>query len=432
MSRSAAAHLAPLVDQLLGPEPPLRLSFWDGSAIGPDDAAVRLAMTSPTALRRLRWAPGALGLSRAYVAGELRIEEGSVFDLLDLRTLILARDPDVSLELGAAGWRRLARAAVDLGLVGLPPAPPPEEAGLHGRLRSRGRDRAAIGHHYDVGNDFYRLVLGPSMTYSCAVFPDPGTTLEEAQDAKHELVCRKLGLGTGMRLLDVGCGWGGLAIHAATRHGARVLGITLSAQQAARARQRVEAAGVADRVEIRLLDYRDLRGVEQFDAIASVGMFEHVGPSGLASYTAVLKDLLRPEGRLLNHAISRTRGDDPLNPKSFVARYVFPDGELVEVGRVVSAMQDAGLECRDVESLREHYGRTLRAWVANLEERWEEAVALVGAARARIWLLYMAGSAIAFEGNRLNVHQVLLTRTTEEGTSGMPATRGAYGVLADR
>jgi cyclopropane-fatty-acyl-phospholipid synthase len=267
--------------------------------------------------------------------------------------------------------------------------------------------------------------LGPSLTYSCALFAEPTLTLEEAQAAKHELICAKLGLEPGMRLLDVGCGWGGMLLHAAEHHGVSAVGVTLSAPQAELARQRVSEAGLAGRVDVRLADYRDLEG-ESFDAISSIGMFEHVGLSQLQAYFDRLFGLLRPGGRLLNHGISRPHRERPVRPrKSFVYRYVFPDGELHEVGTVVSAAQRAGFEARHLESLREHYALTLRAWVRNLEQRWDEAVAAAGVARARIWRLYMAGSALGFEAGRIQVHQ-LLAVPAQDGQSGLPLQPGAW------
>ena len=260
------------------------------------------------------------------------------------------------------------------------------------------------------------------MTYSCAVFAKPTATLEEAQTSKHDLVARKLGLESGMRVLDVGCGWGGFLVHAASTYGVSGVGITLSEPQADVAEKRVAEAGLAGQVEIRVQDYRDVRD-GPFDAISSIGMFEHVGLARLNDYFASLQGLLASEGRLLNHAISRPPGPTGFNKKSFVSRYVFPDGELHEVGSVVSAMQTHGFEVRDVESLREHYALTLRAWVANLEDNFEEAVALVGQPRARIWRLYMAGSAVNFEDGGINVHQVLGVKPGPGGTSGMPPTR---------
>jgi cyclopropane-fatty-acyl-phospholipid synthase len=258
------------------------------------------------------------------------------------------------------------------------------------------------------------LVLGDTMTYSCAYYPSADASLDEAQAAKYDLICRKLGLSAGMRLLDVGCGWGGMVMHAAEHYGVQAVGVTISRAQADLAGKRVAEAGLADRIEIRLQDYRELGG-ERFNAISSIGMFEHVGLSQLTTYFAVLYGLLEPQGRLLNHAISRPPGPGGFAKNSFIARYVFPDGELHEVGKVVSGMQEEGFEVRDVESLREHYARTLRTWVSNLEHGWDEAVRNAGAARARIWRLYLAGSALGFG-----------IKTTSEGRSGMPATRESF------
>jgi cyclopropane-fatty-acyl-phospholipid synthase len=265
-------------------------------------------------------------------------------------------------------------------------------------------------------------VLGPSMTYSCAVWerPAPDVTLEDAQAEKVELVCHKLALEPGMRLLDVGCGWGGMVLHAAANHGVRAVGVTLSRRQAEWAEKAVAEAGLADRVEIRYQDYRDVRD-GPFDAISSIGMFEHVGLSQLGVYFGGLRRLLRPGGRLLNHGISRppNAGRTRFRPNGFIDRYVFPDGELHEVGSVVSTIQRSGLEVRHLESLREHYALTLRAWVRNLEASWDDAVAEVGSGRARVWRLYMAASALNFEAGRTQVHQVLAVRL-DGGRSGVP------------
>ena len=416
-----APSIGRVIESFLGPNPPLHLTCWDGSRWGDPSAALGVRLTSPVAVRRLLWDPDELGLGRAYVAGELEID-GSIFDLLNLRDQVASHDQDVALDLRGRERLQLLGLAARQRILGRRPAPPPEEVRLRGRLHSKRRDRSAISHHYDVGNDFYRLVLGPTMTYSCALFARPDVGLDEAQELKYEHVCRKLGLRPGDRLLDIGCGWGGMVLHAARHHGASAVGITLSVEQAELARRRVEEAGLADRVEIRVQDYRDVAD-DPFDAISSIGMFEHVGMNRVRDYFTQVRDLLRPEGRLLNHAISRTSGEGPLDPDSFVGRYVFPDGHLHEVGRTISALQDLGLECRDAESLREHYARTLRHWVRALEEHWDEAVRLVGAPRARVWRLYMAGSALGFEGHRLNIHQVLAVRTTSEGTSGLPPVR---------
>jgi cyclopropane-fatty-acyl-phospholipid synthase len=375
-----------------------------------------IVLRSPDALRRIVTAPGELGFARAYVAGDLDIE-GDLYEtlvLLEQRGALPRLVPE------------LLPVVRDLGIDALrPPPPPPEEVRLRGRRHSKSRDAAAIAHHYDVSNRFYQLVLGPSLTYSCAVFADPGATLEEAQEAKHELVARKLGLGEGTRLLDVGCGWGSMLVHAAVHHGISGVGITISRPQAELARERVRAAGVADQVEIRLADYRDVSD-GPYDAVSSIGMVEHVGHGQLGLYFARLHALLRPGGRLLNHGIGRPPRRRRLLPRrTFVNRYVFPDGELQEVGAVASRMQAAGLELRHLESLREHYALTLRNWVRNLESSWDEAVAEVGIARARIWRLYMAGSALGFEAGRLQVHQLLAVRP-DQGTSGMPLRPGAW------
>jgi cyclopropane-fatty-acyl-phospholipid synthase len=404
--------LAPLVDEVLGGDIPLAVEAYDGSRAGPDDAPTTLVVRSPDALRRILTAPGELGLARAYVAGDLDLD-GDIWELLALRD----RMPDVRLaprallrlvdELG--GWREVRRLA-----------PPKEEARLHGRRHSRARDAAAISHHYDVSNAFYRLVLGPSMTYSCAVFHDPTDSLEDAQANKYELICRKLGLEAGMRLLDVGCGWGGMAMHAAQHHGVRAVGVTLSTRQGELAAKRVAQAGLSGQVEIRVQDYREVDD-GPFDAISSIGMFEHVGEAKLGEYFTRLRRLLHPEGRLLNHGISHPPGLRARLPRrSFINRYVFPDGELHEVGRVVSLTQESGFEVRHLETLREHYGLTLRRWVDNLEASWDEAVDEVGEPRARVWRLYMAASATNFEAGRTQIHQILSTPTTDDGDSGMP------------
>jgi cyclopropane-fatty-acyl-phospholipid synthase len=379
------------------------------------------------------WAPGELGLGRAFVSGNVDLD-GNIFELLRALQSTAPRDARLGLD---AAWQAIG-AARQVGALGRRPEPPPEEARpRRGGLHTKSRDAAAISHHYDVGNDFYRLVLGPSMTYSCARFVAPDddgraganseVSLEDAQTAKHDLICRKLGLTEqrGMRLLDVGCGWGAMAMHAAATYGAQVVAVTISSEQAELARKRVAEAGLSDSVEIRLSDYRELRGAE-FDAISSIGMFEHVGSKRMAEYFDTLRALLRPEGRLLNHAISSS-GGSKMQPRSFIGRYVFPDGELLDVGEVVLAMQRAGFEVRDVEALREHYELTLRHWVANLEGAWDQAVSLVGEGRARIWRLYMAASALGFEDGGIGLHQVLGVVPDPQGHTGMPGTRRVWG-----
>lgn len=419
-SRAARA----LFEDLLGDDPPVHLQFPDGSTLGRTDAPMRIVIRSNDAFAHLLRAPGELGLARAYVSGALDVEG-------DLGTAIALQE---RIESGHLFSRHLVALARALGtdLVRNPPPRPPEEIdGGHRNpftRHTRDRDSSAISHHYDVSNDFYRLVLGPSMTYSCAVFSSDEDSLEQAQQNKYELVCRKLALAPGMRLLDVGCGWGGMVMHAARHHGVQAVGITISREQHDHARAAVAAAGLEHLVEIRLQDYRDISD-GPFDAISSIGMFEHVGMARREAYFRTLLSVLRPGGRLLNHQIGRPsvhnrrfgRDHTNVNPRGFVHRYVFPDGELLEVGDLVHSMQELGFEVRHVESLREHYARTLGHWVDNLEANWTSAASLVGEGRARVWKLYMAGSAALFTANGLQVHQILAVHLDPATTrSGMP------------
>jgi cyclopropane-fatty-acyl-phospholipid synthase len=410
--------VADLARVLVGGDPlPLGIRCWDGSEVPGPPGAPTLVVASPRAIRRIVYARDELGLARAYVSGELDIE-GDLFRVLELPDALPAR-PDLTLD--RASLRPLLSDLVRHGVLGLPLSPPAEEVRLRGLRHSLRRDRAAISHHYDVGNDFYAQLLGPTMVYSCAYFASPTTPLDEAQVAKLDLVCRKLDLQPGMRLLDVGCGWGSLVRHAAATYGVRAVGVTISPAQADLARRRIAEAGLDDRVEIRLQDYREVTD-GPFDAIASVGMAEHVGRAQFPAYASGLHALLAPGGRLLNHAIARgpdagTQRDDA---RSFVTRYVFPDGELQPLADHVAFLEQAGFEVRDVEGLREHYALTCRAWVANLESRWEEAVRDVPPARARVWRLYIAGSALAFERRRVGVNQILATRA---GTGAWPLRR---------
>ena len=415
-----AVALAPLLAHFFSGPPPVRFEFWDGTSLGPSHGDT-LQVRSPDAVQRLLWSPGELGLARAFVMGDLAFE-GDIFELL----AALHGASPARIHVGSRlPWQAL-QAARRLGVIGRPLPPPPEEAAPRGRLHSRGRDAQAVQHHYDVSNDFYAMVLGPAMTYSCARFAPGVETLAAAQESKHDLVCHKLGLAdrTEQRILDVGCGWGSFAIHAARHYGAQVVGVTLSPAQARWARDRIAAAGLEKQIEIRLQDYRDVRD-GTFDAIASVGMFEHVGSSKSAEYFSTMRRLLGPQGRLLNHAISSV-GGSRIGPRSFIGRYVFPDGELIDVGQVVLSMEEAGFEVRDVESLREHYAKTLRAWVANLQQHWDAAVADVGVRRARVWLLYMAASANGFDDGGISIHQVLGVVPGPDGRSGMPPTRSAW------
>ncbi len=417
-----ATIVEPLLEQVFDGGPPIRFVFWDGSTTGPQSTAECVVVHSVNALTRMLWSPNELGMARAFVVGEIDVD-GDLYVVLEA----LRRRTTVSTRLNARSLGGAFNAALRLGALGLPPRRPDEEVHLSGWRHSKQRDSAAIRHHYDVGEEFYRLVLGLAMTYSCARFDTAETSLEMAQRSKHDLTCRKLGLADrpNMRLLDVGCGWGSMAIHAAREYGAKTVAITLSPSQFSSAQRFAEEAGVGPKIEVRLQDYRDLRG-ETFDAISSIGMFEHVGSARMDEYFTKLSALLVPGGRMLNHAISKP-GGKRMKGASFINRYVFPDGELIDVADVVRAMERAGFEVRDVESLREHYTRTLRAWVANLEGSWDTAVKLAGEARARVWRLYMAASANAFEHGAIAVHQVLGVRPTADGASLMPRTRAGWG-----
>ncbi|MBO8188520.1 SAM-dependent methyltransferase [Streptomyces spirodelae] len=434
----AAQRIVALAEQLLGVPLPVRVRAWDNSEAGPPQAPV-LVVRSRRALRRVLWRPGELGLARAWVAGDLDVD-GDLYRALELMAgLIWERGegpgavPDNAEDSGG-GWVRgalsLARdpatraAAAELLRLagpGLPPPPPAEEARRRAGLRhTLGSDRKAISHHYDVGNDFYELVLGPSMVYSCAYW-QPDGTLEEAQHDKLDLICRKLALREGQRLLDVGGGWGSLVLHAAREYGVRAVAVTLSREQAAYGRKRIAEEGLTDRVEIRVQDYREIDD-GPYDAISSVGMAEHVGAARYREYADSLYALLKPGGRLLNHQIARRplADEEAYEVDPFIDAYVFPDGELAPIGRTVSLLERAGFEVRDVESLREHYALTLRAWVRNLESDFPRAARLTTPGRARVWRLYMAASALAFERNRIGVNQVLAVKTPESGASGLP------------
>jgi cyclopropane-fatty-acyl-phospholipid synthase len=407
-------QVAELISDVLGADVPIRVEAYDGSKAGPDSSEVALRVLGPRALARLVTAPGTLGLARAYVAGEIEVD-GEVYDVLNAMADLTLHD------LGRREQVRLARRLLPIWLRHRQP-PPELEYRPPGRLHSKARDRSAISHHYDVSNRFYEWVLGPSMAYTCAVFPRPDATLEEAQAAKHELVAQKLALKPGMRLLDVGCGWGGMVMHAAAEHGVKALGVTLSRNQADWAQAEIERRGLADLAEVRHLDYRDVPD-ERFDAISSIGLTEHIGKDQLPRYFAHLHGRLRPEGRLLNHCITQPNTPAKRRIDPFIGRYVFPDGQLEPVGHLISVMNDMGFEIRHEENLREHYALTLAGWCANLESHWDEAVAEVGIGRAKVWRLYMAASRLGFERDNIQLHQVLGVKLGDRGRSGF-ALRG--------
>jgi cyclopropane-fatty-acyl-phospholipid synthase len=379
------------------PDRPFRLTFWDGTELPPTNGGgPALHVRSPEALAHALRAPGQLGLGRAYVSGALEVEDIEA----TLELLETYRPPPIAKR---AQLRLAAAAARAVGPMRPPPIPA-SELRPQGRRHSPERDRRSVRHHYDVSNEFFAMFLDESMTYSCAFFSRDGSSLEAAQRAKLELVCTKLALQKGERVLDVGCGWGSFAIHAAREHGVSVTGITLSEPQAKLARERAAAAGVDDLVDIRVMDYRELAG-EQYDAIASIGMVEHVGANRIDEYARTLARLLRPGGRLLNHGIARLRLGEP-EAGPFSERYVFPDAAPLHLSRIQAAIEGAGLETHHVEGFREDYAETLRHWMRRLEDRIEEAEALVGAERIRVWRVYVRAARRGFETGFTSVYQV--------------------------
>jgi cyclopropane-fatty-acyl-phospholipid synthase len=385
------------------PERPFNVELWDGSRMpsttgdGPTFRA-----RSPAAVAHALRAPGQLGISRAYVSGELEVDD------LDAVVGLLNDWQPPPLERAARA--RLVLAAARASGLQLPPRAPAAELRPRGRRHSRERDARAVRHHYDLPAEFFALFLDASMTYSCARFTDGAATLEAAQEAKLELVCRKLALEPGQRVLDVGCGWGSFPIHAAARHGAQVLGVTLSQPQAALARRRVAEQGLTERVEIRVADYREL-DEEPFDAIASIGMVEHVGANQIDVYARRLAGLLRPGGRFLNHGIARVRHGDP-EAGAFTQRFVFPDGAPLHLSRVQSALERADLLVDHVEGFPEDYVKTLTHWTRRLEERLDDAVRIAGAERVRVWRLYMRAAREGFRSGFTSVYQVRGHRPT--------------------
>ena len=420
-----ATHVS-IADALTAVTPdglPFRFTAYDGSSAGPDDAAIGLHLANERGLSYVLTAPGDLGLARAYVTGDLEVSgvhPGDPYDVARLLDEVHFRRPTPAEALRIVrglGWSHLKP----------PPVPPQEHAPrwrrtVDGLRHSRHRDKVAIQHHYDVSNRFYELVLGPSMTYTCAVFPKADASLEEAQAEKYDLVARKLGLRPGMRLLDVGCGWGGMVRHAVREYGVTALGVTLSRQQAEWAQAMIEREGLTGTAEVRHSDYRDVNETG-FDAISSIGLTEHIGVRNYPAYFGFLLDHLKPEGRLLNHCITRPHNRHQ-GVGAFIDRYIFPDGELTGSGRIITEAQDAGFEVRHAENLREHYALTLAGWSRNLESNWQDAVDEVGLATAKVWGLYLAGCRAGFERNDVQLHQVLAVRLSDRlsgtASSGFP------------
>ncbi|MEN4448942.1 class I SAM-dependent methyltransferase [Mycobacterium sp. SM3041] len=409
--------LAEVLESFSSGRLPLKFEAYDGSSAGPEDAELGLSLLTPRGTTYLATAPGDLGLARAYVAGDLAalgVHPGDPYELLKaLADKVEFKRPPI---------RVLANIVRSIGFEHLLPiAPPPQEAlprwrrMAEGLRHSRIRDAEAIHHHYDVSNAFYERVLGPSMTYTCACYPRPDATLEEAQENKYRLVFDKLRLQPGDRLLDVGCGWGGMVRYAA-RHGVQATGVTLSAEQAGWAQRAIADEGLADLARVVHGDYRDVRE-GNFDAVSSIGLTEHIGVANYPAYFRFLRDRLRPGGLLLNHCITRPHNRAG-NIGGFIDRYVFPDGELTGSGRIIATAQDVGLEVLHEENLRPHYALTLRDWCANLVRNWDEAVAEVGLATAKVWGMYMAGSRVGFETNVVQLHQVLAVKLDEHGANG--------------
>ncbi|MFE3379012.1 class I SAM-dependent methyltransferase [Streptomyces anulatus] len=421
----AAQRVEPLIERFLGGPPPVRVRMWDGSETGPRDAPT-VHVRTRRALRRLLWEPGELGLAEAYITGDIDLDTDLGDGLRAMRRA--ARDRGLTPpEPALADRLRAAGLALRLGAVGPRPPVPAARAGLRGTLHSKARDRAAISHHYDLSNAFYALLLDETMAYSCGYWTSdaPGYGPADAQRDKLELICRKLGLRPGARLLDIGCGWGSLTLYAAEHHGVRVTAVTLAAEQAAYVREQVTARGLGELVEVLNIDYRDIAGRPEtrgaYDAVSTIEMGEHVGDAEYPAFTAILHDALRPRGRALVQQMSR--GTTAPGGGAFIESYIAPDMHMRPLGETVALLEGAGLEVRDVESLREHYVWTVEAWRRTLEERWAEFVALVGEETARVWRLYLVGGALAFEERRMGVDQILSVRPDPVGSAAMPATR---------
>ena len=417
-----ADRFAPLIEKLeprLSGPLPAAVRFWDGSEMGPGEpgsAEDTIVVRNKRGLTYAVMRPDQVGIARGWVSGDIELEG-------DLERVMMAGSRLYGFDFTAKEKLQAARIALSVGAVKIPPPKPPEsEAKVTGRLHSLGRDREAISHHYDVSNEFYRLILGPTMVYSCAYFESEDDTIEEAQTRKLDVICQKLDLKPGERLLDIGCGWGSLIIHAAANYGVRAVGVTLSEEQAALARERVAEAGLSDLVEVRIQDYREVND-GPYDKISSVGMYEHVGLSQLPTYMKTVAELGRPGGLALHHGICRMQDEDE-QPNTFITRYVFPDGELHRVATVIEALEASGQEMRDAESLREHYALTLKRWVANLAANKEAAIAQIGAERERIWRLYMTASIGAFERGDVAIHQIVAV--IPGGEHEMPLARPAY------
>ncbi len=398
------------------------IQFWDGT-LWPDDKPkpVRMILKHPSALRDMLLPGTELALAEAYLYDDFDIE-GDIIEVFRIAD---------GISNSTNGFRKKLRVARDLlrlpdssAMIGTKQKRAHHgPADLSGRKHSVDRDRQAISYHYDVSNNFYQLFLDKRMIYSCAYFHDLDQDLDTAQENKLDHICKKLRLQPGQRVLDIGCGWGGLVIYAAKNYGVDVTGITLSHNQADLANQRIAEAGLSDRCRVILQDYREVPTAEPFDALVSVGMFEHVGQALLPTYFKKAMDLLKPQGVFLNHGIGQRANNVLPSGPNFSDSYVFPDGETVPINVTLHAAEEAGFEVRDVENLREHYAQTLRHWVSRLEFNHDKALQYVEEPTYRVWRLFMSGSSYEFRVGRLNIYQTLLSKMDAQGNSNLPLTR---------
>jgi cyclopropane-fatty-acyl-phospholipid synthase len=389
------------------------VELWDGTCLAPESGQFcrfTWNINHPGALRNLLRSDRQVALGEAYIFGDFEIE-GDILACFGVGEYLATKH-----------WSAAEKVRIGSLLLSLPSANKHEQAHLHGRVHSKSRDRQAISFHYDVSNDFYQLWLDEAMVYSCAYFRSQEDDLNTAQELKLDYICRKLRLKSGERLLDIGCGWGGLVLHAAQNYGVEAIGITLSQQQQELAKARIQDAGLSSRCRVELLDYRDAARLGTFDKLASIGMVEHVGKGHLSEYFERAFVLLKPGGVFLNHGIGHSVKSDAAESAGFIKTYVFPDSDLVPIFTMLEAAEKAGFEVRDVENLREHYALTLRHWVRRLEAREPQARELVGDLKYRIWRLYMAGCAYYFRNGDMDLYQSLLVKT-EDGCSRMPLTR---------
>ena len=424
---SKASDLLKLVEDNLGPSLPIRVRAWDGSEAGASAAPGTpvVVVKSKRALRHVLWQPGELGLARAYVQGDIDIEGDLTEGLRAMWSAVReTRTKDGAIGRSKIGPRQIAKGAftaVKLGAIGRRPAAPASESRLSGDLHSRERDRAAISHHYDLSNDFYELILDPTMAYSSGFWTsrEPGYGIDDAQRDKLDLVCRKLGLREGFAMLDIGCGWGSLSLYAAEHYGVHVTGVTMSSEQRDFVLRRAADRGLSDRIDVSLRHFRDL-DAHNVDAVASIEMGEHVGDKEYGVFCDAIARYLRPGGRVLIQQMSRSTDAPGGGP--FIETYIAPDMHMKPIAKTIGLINDAGLEIRDVQAMREHYPLTVAAWARNLEDNWDLACKLIGEENARVWRLYLAGGSLAFEQNRMGVDQILAVKPTDDGASQMPAS----------